>query len=270
MNLLPEAQQKNKMSIQSIQVFKKQALVSRKGKKFAIVDFEDVKQFWFQEDIWEHIKSYIISNRSRWLYAMRNTRLSDVYTLLHGLYYRFNVSDETIVGSQTLLTGLEKLYKHPKISNFEKMKKMKKQIIRNIQRRPDYQNLFKDGVQVHSGVSLTDFRVNEEVLFFMDYSIDDRISVMGYRKGVVRRINEKSLRIDLFNYETKTEGRIEKGDSLRWLDTIDTYTLVSTSQLFRIRRKGFIYDGKLDIPKSFDNQFEIGEIDAVITNDSLL
>jgi hypothetical protein len=235
-----------------------------------VLDFEDVKQFLFQEDIWEHIKSYVISNRSRWLYAMRNTRLSDTHTLLHGLYYSFTLVDKTRVAGQTLLTGLEKLYKRPEIDTFEKMKKMKNRIIQNIENRPDYQNLFKDDVQVHSRDSLTDFRVNEEVLFFMNYSIDDRISVEGYRKGVVRRINEKTMRIDLFNYETKTEGRIEEGDSLRWLDTIDTYTLVTNTQLCRIRRKGFLYGGYRELPKNYDDQFEIGIIEDVNTSDNLL
>jgi len=263
LNLLPEAQQKNKMSIQSIQVFKKQALVSRKGKKFTIVDFEDVKQFWFQEDIWEHIKSYFIP-RSRWFYSMRNTGISSLRNLLRGLYFAL-----PNVASQKLIAGIDKLTKNRNISDFEKIKRLKKRIIQNIQFRPDYQNLLKDGARFHSKESLTDFRVNEEVLFWTDYDINGILAVKGYRKGIIRKINKKSLRIDLFKYETKTEGSLEEGDEVRWLNTISTSILVYEDDLINIRRKGFIYVGVFGgtnmAPRTFEDEFKVGEIDMIYT-----
>jgi len=252
------------MSIQSIQVFKQQeAIISKKGKKFVVIGFEDVKQFWFQEDIWEHIKSYFIP-RSRWFYAMRNTRHNDLRTILHGLSLSGKYMEES-----------QKLYKRAraKTEDFKTMKKLKNQIVKSIHERPDYQNLFKDGVQIRQTYEyhLTDFKVNEVVLFYTNYQINGRIRVSGNRKGVIRKINKKTFKIELYNFETtKTEGELISGDNVRWLDTFDTTIVVDETATIHLKRKGFLYGGYMYIPHTYDNEFEIGVIDDVITNNSLL
>jgi hypothetical protein len=51
------------MSIQTVQVrIVKGQFITKRGKKITIVDFADVKQFSFQEDVWKLIKEYMLDD----------------------------------------------------------------------------------------------------------------------------------------------------------------------------------------------------------------
>jgi hypothetical protein len=53
------------MSIQTVQVrIVEGEFITKRGKKITIVDFADVKQFSFQEDVWKLIKEYLILTSS--------------------------------------------------------------------------------------------------------------------------------------------------------------------------------------------------------------
>jgi len=216
-------------------------------------DIKEIKQFYFQEEIWKIIKEYFISNRSKWLYAMRDTGINSLRTFLEGIS---SYSDHYS----------KKLIKEEKTEDFETVKKIKNQIITYIQRRPDCQRLFKDGIQIYSGVESLEslklrenLKLGEDILFFFSDTKEDIESFSGYRKAIIRKINKDAILIELYNYELKiTYPRYV--DKMIWLDTFEKKIIIKYDTMSsKIRQRGIIYPQKYDIPKIYDNEFELGK-----------
>ena len=165
------------MSIQI--VTRDKSVVSKKGKKFTIIDGEEVKQFRFQEDTWELIKEFLITNRSILLLKMKKLgipRLCDIYRV----YFKRRFTN--MKSSAIPLEERRKLITTGIVNQCEKQEKYALIMEKEFQVKPKNHEWIKD------------FVVGEEVI--IDTSKYLRHS---HRKGIITRIG-KTISVDVYDY----------------------------------------------------------------------
>jgi hypothetical protein len=206
------------MSIQVIQFFKEQEVrINKKGKKIVIMGFENVKQYWFQEEVWELIKEFIITPRSILLLNMKKLGIPRLCDIFKGYFRR------RITNMKSSAIPLE-----------QRRKLITKAIIDKCQAEPTkYAVIMENEFQVKPKPVknhdwLKDFEVGEEVVVAHFKSKKPR-TVTQNRKGIIRKIG-KTIQVELYDYyridcgawKTQSYGY----DRLKWLNTFDEKVIV--------------------------------------------
>jgi len=190
-----------KMSIQIIQ-----------SESWFPVAIQGDKQFWFPEEVWEIIKEFIITDRSRLLFKMSPLSMAR----LSGIFEKY----------------FQRRHKNMNKSSIpleDRKYGIKKGIIKRCEITPTkYAEIMESEFQVKPKVEknydwLRDFAVGEEVLVKTN-----KKSVK--RKGVIRKIG-KTIQVELYHCERITCGELRgcpfdyntllwmRVDRLRWLET---------------------------------------------------
>jgi len=194
LNLLLKTEQ-NKMSIQIIQVLKKQGeIITKKGRKLSIMDFVDVKQFWFQEEVWEHIKEFIITPRSMLLLKMKKLGHNRLCKIFWNYFQR-----DYQEGNHTYLIN----DRHTPLEQRKNF--IKSRIIKGCETPTKYAEIMEKEFQVKPKNYdwLKDFAVGEEVIV---RQFNSKLDIVYWwtktknRKGVIRKIG-KTIQVELYDYE---------------------------------------------------------------------
>jgi len=221
------------MSVQIVQkkVIEGEFIVKKTGKKMFIVDFVDVKQYWFQEEVWEIIKEFIITSRSKLLLRTRNLSIP-VLSKIYSKY--FNIKVTNINNSKVPLESRKKL--------------LTEGIIIKCEQNP----------RKYDEIMETEFKVKPQY-WTENYEIGDVVLALeGVRMGKVQYRYKSSIKIALFDFE---DVDVVKGNTTyhyrRWNPEIDKVITIK-------KRSGVTSQKELSsryIPSyrwHYDNIFETG------------
>jgi hypothetical protein len=164
------------MSVQIVQVkvIEGEFIVKKTGKKMFIVDFVDVKQYWFQEEVWEIIKEFIITSRSRLLLRTRNLSIP-VLTKIYSKYFHMKVSN----------------VKNSKIPLENRKNILTKCIVDKCEENP----------RKYDEILETEFKVKPQY-WTENYEIGDEVLALeGVRMGKVQYRYKSSIKIALYAFE---------------------------------------------------------------------
>ena len=160
-------------------VLRNKKVTNKKGKKITISDGEEVKQFRFQEDTWEFIKEFLITNRSKLLLKMKKLsipRLCDIYRV----YFKRRFTN--MKSSAIPLEERRKLITTGIIDQCEKLEKYALIMEKEFQVEPKNHEWVKD------------FVVGEEVIINTS-----KYSRHSHRKAIITRIG-KTISVDVYDY----------------------------------------------------------------------
>jgi hypothetical protein len=207
-----------KMSIQI--VLRDKSFINKKGKKITIIDGEEVKQFWFPEEVWEIIKEFLITPRSMMLLKMQklgHARLCKIFWIYFSSDYKQWEHAQIMNANYATLEERKRFIKSRIIKGCESPTKHAEIMEKEFQVKPkDYE-------------WLKDFAVGEEVLV-RKFKSKKKWTVTYNRKGVVRKIG-KIIQVELYEYDC-----IDNRTRLRWLETFDEK--VSVYHKKNITKKG--------------------------------
>jgi hypothetical protein len=185
------------MSIQivSVKVIEGEFIVKKTGKKMFIVDFVDVKQYWFQDEVWDLIKEFIITPRSRLLLRTRDLSIP-VLTKIYMKY--FNIKVTNVNNSKVPLETRKKL--------------LTEGIVIKCEQNP----------RKYDEIMETEFKVKPQY-WTENYEIGDVVLALeGVRMGKVQYRHKSSIKIALFAFEDEDVVKVNTTYHYRrWKPEID-------------------------------------------------
>lgn len=176
----------------SISIVLRNKVVSKKGKKMIIIDGEEVKQFWFPEEVWELVKEFMITNRAKLLLKMKKLGVEPLLKI----YWNHFSSDYNHWRHNQLMDA-----------NYtpteERKRFIKGRIINGCETSTKYTEIMEKEFQVKPKNYdwLNDFAVGEEVIVRKVVG-KGRLNKTKNVKAVVRKIG-KILQVELYEYRCR-------------------------------------------------------------------
>jgi hypothetical protein len=240
------------MSIQI--VLRDKSFINKKGKKITIIDGEEVKQFWFPEEVWEIIKEFLITPRSMMLLKMKklgHARLCKIFWNYFSSDYKQWEHTRLMNANYATLEQRKRFIKSRIINGCESPTKHAEIMEKEFQVKPkDYE-------------WLKDFAVGEEVLV-REYK-SKKWSKRHNRKGIIRKIG-KTIQVELYDYQRISSGDF-KGcpfdyDSLAsmrrlvWLETFEEkVTVYNRKNIYKWRSGMGALDNLFVVGRYFQSSF---------------
>jgi len=179
------------MSVQI--VLRDKSFINKKGKKITIIDGEEVKQFWFPDEVWEIIKEFLITTRSMMLLKMKtlgHARLCKIFWNYFSSDYKQWETTRLMNATYTPLEQRKRFIKSRILNGCESPTKHAEIMEKEFQVKPRAEKNY-DWLQ--------DFAVGEEVIVRKIENKSLACHLAKNVKGVVRKIG-KTIQVELYQY----------------------------------------------------------------------
>lgn len=198
-----------------------------------------IKQFMFQEDIWELIKEFLITTRSR---LMLKSRSLSIPTLCGIFKTHFR---KRIINIKTSSIPLE-IRKNVIIT----------EIVKGCEENPGkYAEITRELLpKVKDYAWLSEFQVGQEVLIMVHPNKGMKIKYN--RKGIVRSIG-KTLRVELYTYDLIPSVNAHR---MMWLNSFDRKVSITDRSVVRTKTDCFGIRKTQYFYNSWYDEFDLGKM----------